>query len=68
MPNYVVNDNAQNNGDHEVHKTSCIWFPKIKSYTSLGSHDSCASAVKEAKKVYPQSNGCETCSKPCHTT
>lgn len=68
MPNYVVNDNAQNNGDHEVHTTECPYFPKIVSYTSLGWHADCHSAVREAKKYYNQSNGCATCSPSCHTS
>ncbi|MEX1014147.1 MAG: hypothetical protein WDZ80_03235 [Candidatus Paceibacterota bacterium] len=68
MPNYVVNDNAQSNGDHEVHTTSCVYYPKIKSYTNLGWHSDCHSAVREAKKHYDQSNGCATCSESCHTS
>lgn len=64
MVYYYVNDNAQNNGDHEVHKSGSVWLNKIKSKTSLGSH----SAVREAKKHYKLSNGCYTCSNECHTS
>jgi len=68
MPNYVVNDNAQNNGDHEVHTTFCVYFSQIRSYTRLGWHSDCQDAIREAKKHYSQSNGCATCSPACHTT
>jgi hypothetical protein len=68
MPNYYVNNNAQNNGDHEVHKDGCTWLSKIVSKTSLGYHSTCQSAVVAAKKIYRQSNGCATCSPECHTS
>ena len=28
MASYYVNNNAQSNGDHEVHTTGCSWLPK----------------------------------------
>jgi len=65
MNNYYVNNNAQSNGDHEVHKEGCIYMPSNKTY--LGQFSSCHGAVVEAKKRYPQSNGCKTCSNDCHT-
>lgn len=68
MAYYYVNDNAQSNGDHEVNESGCVWLNKINSKTSLGSHSSCHSAVREAKKYYKQSNGCYTCSNECHTS
>ncbi len=66
MPRYVVNDREQNNGDHEVHKEGCIYWPS--SYTDLGQHDGCTTAVTVAKRVYSRSNGCKTCSPACHTS
>ena len=36
MSNYWVNDRAQNNGDHEVHKDGCPYLPLIFSKTYLG--------------------------------
>ncbi len=36
MPNFVVNHRAQSNGDHEVHKEGCPYFPS--SYKSIGWH------------------------------
>lgn len=66
MASYYVNNNAQANGDHEVHETSCRYLPNDKKY--LGDYTSCSPAVTEAKKTYSQSNGCATCSTACHTS
>jgi hypothetical protein len=30
MPNYYVNDNPQDNGDHEVHEEGCSWLDQKK--------------------------------------
>ena len=68
MASYYVNDRAQSNGDHEVHKTGCRYLPLIVSKTYLGEHTWCGSAVAVAKRKYPQSNGCATCSHACHTS
>lgn len=63
---YYVNNKAQANGDHEVHKESCQYLPSDRSY--LGNYTTCAEAVREAKKIYSKSNGCYYCSQECHTT
>jgi hypothetical protein len=66
--NYWVNDRAQGNGDHEVHKDGCPFLRLIVSKTYLGLHFNCGSAVRKAKTIYAQSNGCATCSSLCHTS
>lgn len=66
MASYYVNNNAQPNGDHEVHVSGCRYMPSDKKY--LGEYGSRAPAVTEAKKTYRQSNGCATCSSSCHTS
>jgi len=66
MSLYYVNNRAQSNGDHEVHKSDCTYIPTDKKY--LGSFSSCRDAVAEAKKTYSQSNGCKTCSIECHNS
>lgn len=68
MPYYYVNKKAQTNGDHEVHQSDCSYLPDESNRYYLGSFIDCVDAVKEAKKHYPQSNGCYYCSKKCHTT
>lgn len=67
MATYYVNDNAQSDGYHEVHTSSCSYLPTPASRTYLGSFSSCTEAVKEAKKIYTKSDGCYWCSRSCHT-
>jgi len=67
MKKYYVNNNAQANGDHEVHHQDCIYLPLPQNRTYLGEFSNCKSAVTEAKKYHAQSNGCKTCSMECHT-
>lgn len=47
MPNYYVNNRAQSNGDHEVHKGDCTFLPSDKTY--LGNHPNCRDAVRKAR-------------------
>lgn len=68
MDKYYVNDNAQSNGDHEVHKEECEWLAKVVNKTYLGEYTSCHGAVAKAKTIYPQSNGCANCCPACHTS
>ena len=68
MEKYYVNNTAQINGDHEVHKNGCYWLSLVSSKKELGEHSTCHSAVRKAKETYPQSNGCKTCSNDCHTS
>ena len=65
---YCVNKNTQDNGDHEVHEMTCPELPDEANQLALGTFSNCEDAVEAAKRIYPQSNGCKICSKPCHTT
>ena len=67
MSFYYVNDNAQSNGDHEVHTDQCKFLPNLSNRTFLGYFTRCQEAVIEARKKYPQSNGCYFCSRECNT-
>lgn len=68
MPNYVVNRQAQSNGDHEVHNAdSCAFLPGTHNRVSLGFHSDCSSAVAAAKKLGYRANGCYFCAYACHT-
>ena len=67
MARYLVNKNAQANGDHEVHVTSCDHLPNTDNRLPLGEFDSCGPAVAKAKRTYPQSNGCAYCCPRCNT-
>lgn len=68
MAKYYVNDNAQSNGDHEVHKEGCIHMPLLSNRTYLGEYTNCQDAVREAKKKHSKSNGCFYCCNACHTS
>jgi hypothetical protein len=67
MESYYVNKNAQENGDHEVHKSGCTYMPTAENRIYLGDFNECYSAVLAAMKHYTQVNGCYHCSKACHT-
>ena len=68
MAKYYVNQNAQYNGDHEVHKLGCDHFPEPENCKYVGDFTHCRDAVKAAKDIYPQSNGCYYCAPHCHTS
>jgi hypothetical protein len=68
MADYYVNKAAQQNGDHEVHKSDCQWMPSQQNRLYLGDFSNCRDAVNDAKKHYSQTNGCATCSSACHTS
>jgi len=65
--NYYVNDHAQANGDHEVHKESCLWLALAVSKTHLGIFTNCRDAVARAKLFYPLADGCAFCCPECNT-
>ena len=66
MTNYYVNNKAQANGDHEVHTEECIHFSVSISSVDLGDYYGCDAAIRKAKTIYTQSNGCFCCCKACH--
>jgi hypothetical protein len=68
MASYYVNMTAQQNGDHEVHRSDCVWLPGANNRIFLGEHSACHGAVTSARIYYPQSNGCYWCSNACHTS
>ena len=65
MNNYYVNTNAQVNGDHEVHRDGCTYFPA--NHIHLGAFAECYSAVAQARQYFRQANGCYYCCRACHT-
>lgn len=72
MPKFIVNRNAQFNGDHEVHNTTtgCSYMPESGNQIDLGTHATCHGAVAYAKQQWPgdRINGCYYCCNPCHTS
>lgn len=67
MARYYVNKNAQNNGDHEVHREGCSYMPSPANRHYLGDFSNCRPAVAEARKYFNQVDGCYYCSNDCHT-
>ena len=66
MEAYYVNKNAQDNGDHEVHKSNCTFMPIAQHRLFLGYFNNCHNALKEAKKPYPTTaDGCPYCCPEC---
>ncbi len=71
---YIVNKNAQANGDHEVHKwpeslCSSPRYPLSENQLHLGEYVGCTGAVQEAKRRgYQTADGCYYCSSACHTS
>lgn len=72
MPRFIINKNAQTNGDHEVHNLTdgCSYMPNPENQIDLGVHASCHEAVAAAKRKWPGNriNGCYYCCNPCHTS
>lgn len=66
MASYYVNKEAQSNGDHEVHVSTCHKLPLPQNRLYLGEFASCHGAVQEARKHYTRVDGCYYCCNACH--
>ncbi len=67
MARYYVNKRAQASGEHEVHRQGCSYMPSEENRRYLGDFAGCHEAVRAARMIYPNSNGCYYCSRECHT-
>ena len=65
---YIFNKNADEHGNHEVHKDYCKYCPLPENQVTIGYFSSCQDAIKQAKFEYPNTSfdGCIFCSAPCH--
>jgi len=61
---YYVNPKNYN---HEVHSEDCSSLPNPENRKYLGIFNNCRDAVAEAKRTYPDADGCRICSSECHT-
>lgn len=61
MAHYFVNNFAQPNGDHEVHRVGCVRMPTDKRY--LGNFLAVGEALIESRKDFWQSSGCLSCAR-----
>jgi len=66
MAVYYINRNAQPSGEHEVHTSECTFLPSPENRILLGAFYSCQNAIIEARKYYPNVDGCFYCCLPCH--
>lgn len=69
METYYLDSKAQINGNHEIHKLDCHYFPSAANRIQIGKFNSCDEALTMAKEKYSPSkiNGCFYCVKECHT-
>ena len=63
---FYVNKNAQATGEHEVHREDCFWLSLATDVLYLGDLSSCAEAIRAARRVYFNVDGCKFCCKECH--
>lgn len=68
MPTYLMNKNAQSNGDHEVHDEASTkgCLPLTANRYSLGWFSNCDDAVAAAKRRDSEADGCAKCIPACH--
>lgn len=65
MMRYLVNKEAQPNGDHEVHKDNGGWcLPALHNRIDLGYCSDDYEALRKAKLYFPSADGCKYCC-PC---
>lgn len=63
-----MNQNAQTNGDHEVHTDQCSHLPNFLNRRNLGFFRDCHDAVKKAKEYDKDADGCYYCCNECHAS
>lgn len=63
---FYVNKNAQPNGDHEVHRATCLWLPNAANRIYLGDFATSQAAVMAARKYFYQVDGCAYCCPESH--
>ena len=61
MAEFYVEINAQDNGEHIVHKSNCTSLPEKDSILYLGAISNRDSALKKAGQKYRLVNGCSHC-------
>jgi len=61
---YYVDKETQPTGEHDVHRSDCLWLLTERIF--LGDCSSCAEAIKNAKEYFNSIDGCRHCSIECH--
>jgi len=58
---YYLNRNAQNNGEHEIHKEDCKFIPSLNNRILLGHYKTDEEALEVARRIFPKVDGCSHC-------
>ena len=61
MHTYRIHTTKMASGDHEVHMDNCVWCPSDDQLQDVGDFENSDKAMKSAKKLYPDANGCHHC-------
>lgn len=64
---YYVNVNAQDTGEHEVHRLGCPTPAREENRQYLGTWRSCAEALAAARQQFDSVDGCANCLPDCHS-
>lgn len=64
MSHYFIDNHANEEGSHEVHKVGCRKLPMDKRY--LGNFQEIDDAMMEARKEFWSSSSCERCMRDDH--
>ncbi len=67
MDTYIANTQAQFNGDHEVHKSTCTYLPAPIHRRTLGRFATDRAALEAARRIYPRADGCAFCCPAIHS-
>jgi hypothetical protein len=67
VASYYVNNHAQPTGEHEVHQKDCIDLPQVRTKTYLGEYAHCSYAVRAARIIHSNVDGCAYGGPDCHT-
>lgn len=62
MPKYYVSEKHGSKDKHMVHKEHCDKLYASDNPISLSYHNDIQSAIKKAKKLYPEAGKCAHCS------
>ncbi len=68
MDIFYIDLRTKENGENEMHRSGCKHLPEQTKRYYVGLFGTCNEALKEAKKIFPKSNGCPFCCKACCST
>ncbi|MGE0078610.1 MAG: hypothetical protein AB7S48_12185 [Bacteroidales bacterium] len=66
MDIFYIDLKSKDEGVYEMHRSKCTHLPNTENRYYLGLFSTCKEAIKEAKKAFPQTKGCEHCCNSCN--